>query len=684
MAPRQPRASLRRRTASALTTVGALLAAGMVVAPAAQALGTQTSWLEAAYNATSIGDSGASNADFDGLGGYFIRDLMADVPALTPGADNTLPGDASMHYVLGGTVPGVFDSVVGKSQSNDVSATLGHATKIAFIGAASIATQTSDVILGYADGTSQTVSVTLTDWCSDAPAGGNSSLGRTPKRWFQGSEQALSCGLWYTPTTTLRTTSTLASITWPQNQNFHVFAVATDATPAVLPVSGTVTLPASIGVGHAVALDPQDLPGSDLEGVTYGYTWKVDGTAVSTSAGYVVHEADLGKALTVTVTAHRSGYVPASVTSAPVTVQAGFQAVTAPQVEGTAGIGETLTIGQGQYTETGVTEAYQWYADGVPVPGATSSSLVVAYAQTGKDLTVRVTASKPGFGSLVRETGVVAVPQAPALTGGTPRVSGTPTVGATLTATPGSYSLPGVSVAYQWLRDGAAIAGAAGSTYVLTQADAGTRVSVRAVGTKALYDPLVTVSAPTAVVGGGKIGVTRGPAVSGTAAVGSRLSVVPGVYSVPGVKATYQWLRGSAAIPGATGATYTARPADKGARLSLRTTVVRTGFTTLTLTSGATAPVKAGKIVVRKKPKIKGKAKVGKKLKATKGKYTPGGVKIAYRWLRNGKAIKGASKKTYKVSAKDARKKLSVRVKVKKAGYKKVKVTSKKTAKAKR
>jgi len=668
----------------AITTAGALLAAGMVAAPAAQALGTQVSWLEAAYNGSSIGDSGASNADFDGLGGYFIRDLMADVPALTPGADNTLPGDASMHYVLGGTVPGAFDSVVGKSQTNDVSATLGHATKIAFIGAASIASQTSDVVLGYADGTSQTVSVTLTDWCSDTPAGGNSSLGRTPKRWFQGSEQNLSCGLWYTPTTTLRTSSTLASITWPQNQNFHVLAVATDATPAVLPVTGSVTLPGSIGVGHAVAVDPDDLPGSDLEGVTYGYTWKIDGDPVSTSAGYVVHEADLGKQLTVTVTAHRSGYVPASVTSAAVTVQAGFQAVTAPQVEGTAGIGETLTITPGQYTETGVTEAYQWYADGVAVPGATSAGLVVAYAQTGKDVTVRVTASKPGFGNLVRETGVVAVPQAPALTGGTPSVSGTPTVGATLTASPGTYSLPGVSVSYQWLRDGAVIAGATGSAYVLTQADAGTRVSVRAVGTKALYDPVTTVSAPSALVGGGTIGVTRAPAISGGAKVGVRLSVVAGAYSVPGVTATYQWLRGGAVIAGATGSAYTLQPADKGKRISLRTTVARAGFTTLTLTSGSTAPVKKGKIVVKKKPKVKGKAKVGKKLKATKGKYTPAGVKVTYKWLRNGKVIKGAGKKAYKVSSKDAGKKLSVRVKVKKAGYKKAKVTSKKTSKVKR
>ena len=94
--------------------------------------------------------------------------------------------------------------------------------------------------------------------------------------------------------------------------------------------------------------------------------------------------------------------------------------------------------------------------------------------------------------------------------------------------------------------------------------------------------------------------------------------------------------------------------------------------------------VKAATIKAAKKPKVKGTAKVGKTLKATKGTYKPKKVKVSYQWLRGKKAVKGATKKTYKVTAKDAGKKLSVRVTAKKSGLKKVKVTSKKTARVKR
>jgi len=683
MASPKPRAAARRRTTLAIGTVAAFLVAGAAVVPPAQAAGTNVSWLEAAFNQTSIGDSGAGNANFDGQNGYFIRSLMNGVPTLAPGVDSTIPTDASLHYVLGGATAGVADSIVGKGQTTDVAGTLKTATKIAFVGAASIANQTSDVRLNYADGQSTTISVTLTDWCSGSGAGDNTSLGRTAKRWYNNTEQTLSCGLWYTSTKALRTGTTLESITWPNNSNFHVFAIASDGQPAALTVSGTISLPASVGVGNPVAVDEAELPAADVPGVTHSYAWKVDGAVVSTSAGYVVHEADLGKPLTVTVTAHRSGYVPASVTSAPVTVQAGFQAATAPQVEGTAAIGETLSVAPGEYTETGVTEAYQWLVDGSPITGATSSSLVVAYAQTGKAVSVRVTASKAGFGSLVRTTQPVSVATATALTATPPTVTGAARVGATLTATPGTYSLPGVTVAYQWLRGGTAIAGATGSSYVATQADAGTRLSVRTVGTLALYEPLTSVSAATATIEGGTISVTRAPAVSGSAKVGSTLSVKAGAYSPAGTTVRYQWLRGGAVIKGATSTSYTLVAADKGKAVSVRTSVTKTGFTTLTLTSKATVKVKAGKIVTKTKPKVSGKTKVGKKLKVTKGKYSPAKVKVTYRWLRGGKAIKGATKASYTLKKADRRKKISVKVTVKASGYTTLKVTTKKTAKVK-
>jgi hypothetical protein len=81
-----------------------------------------------------------------------------------------------------------------------------------------------------------------------------------------------------------------------------------------------------------------------------------------------------------------------------------------------------------------------------------------------------------------------------------PQVSGAASIGSTLTATPGAWNTKGLSFGYQWLRDGAPIAGATGTSYVLGAADVGTRVSMRVTATKATRAPGVATSTATAPV----------------------------------------------------------------------------------------------------------------------------------------------------------------------------------------
>ena len=64
--------------------------------------------------------------------------------------------------------------------------------------------------------------------------------------------------------------------------------------------------------------------------------------------------------------------------------------------------------------------------------------------------------------------------------------------------------------------------------------------------------------------------------------------------------------------------------------------------------------------VVSGQAKIKGKAVVGKKLKASAKGWGPAGVTFTYQWLRNGKVVKGATGKAYKLKSKDKGKKISV------------------------
>jgi len=79
------------------------------------------------------------------------------------------------------------------------------------------------------------------------------------------------------------------------------------------------------------------------------------------------------------------------------------------------------------------------------------------------------------------------------------------------------------------------------------------------------------------------------------------------------------------------------------------------------------------------KASIQGRAVVGATLKSVVTGTTPIGTKYKYQWFANGKAIKGATKKDFVVTAAQMGKTLQVRVTVSKKYYKTVKLTSAKT-----
>ncbi|GAA1850279.1 metallophosphoesterase family protein [Myceligenerans crystallogenes] len=69
---------------------------------------------------------------------------------------------------------------------------------------------------------------------------------------------------------------------------------------------------------------------------------------------------------------------------------------------------------------------------------------------------------------------------------GTPTVSGTPRVGHTLTADPGTWN-PAPAFTYQWLSNGSPVSGATGRTWTLPRNQRGDQVSVRVTGTLTGY-----------------------------------------------------------------------------------------------------------------------------------------------------------------------------------------------------
>jgi hypothetical protein len=83
-----------------------------------------------------------------------------------------------------------------------------------------------------------------------------------------------------------------------------------------------------------------------------------------------------------------------------------------------------------------------------------------------------------------------------------PQVSGTPVIGSTLTATDGTWNLPGLTFTRQWLRNGAPIAGASGSSYTTGAADVGAQLSVAVTASKPGKEPLTATSSATAPITG--------------------------------------------------------------------------------------------------------------------------------------------------------------------------------------
>ncbi len=68
-----------------------------------------------------------------------------------------------------------------------------------------------------------------------------------------------------------------------------------------------------------------------------------------------------------------------------------------PSIAGSPVVGSVLTASPGTWSESGVTFAYQWRADGTKIAGAAQPTLALTAAQLGRRITVLVTATKTGF-----------------------------------------------------------------------------------------------------------------------------------------------------------------------------------------------------------------------------------------------------------------------------------------------
>jgi fibronectin-binding autotransporter adhesin len=195
-----------------------------------------------------------------------------------------------------------------------------------------------------------------------------------------------------------------------------------------------------------------------------------------------------------------------------------------PTIEGPTAnpfVGDTLRATTGTWTGSPTKYAYQWdRCDAVgdrrncaPITGATSSTYRVQKADVDHTLRVRVTATNAD-GSATKDskgTGVVADNTAPKNTA-RPQVTGSATVGSTLTATTGTWT-GATTYSFQWQQCSSGgnnctdIAGSTGRTYGVRSADVGHELRVEVTATNRFGSSKAT-SPFTDVVSGGSTTTT--------------------------------------------------------------------------------------------------------------------------------------------------------------------------------
>ena len=182
----------------------------------------------------------------------------------------------------------------------------------------------------------------------------------------------------------------------------------------------------------------------------------------------------------------------------------------APAVSGTVKIGSTQTVTNGTWSNTPTTYGYQWQksADGIlwsDISGATAATYEPTFDVA--NLLVRVNVSAGNAVDTATVTSAVIQSFLPPQATVIPVVTGTKTVGQTLTSSAGTWPSTSSGYSYQWQRSSdngvswSNIVGATASTYVLVAGDAGyqirSQVSLTAnSGSSSAYSLATTAVAP--------------------------------------------------------------------------------------------------------------------------------------------------------------------------------------------
>ncbi|MCW2801064.1 MAG: hypothetical protein JWQ70_2536 [Aeromicrobium sp.] len=340
----------------------------------------------------------------------------------------------------------------------------------------------------------------------------------------------------------------------------------------------------------------------------------------------------------------------------------------APVVTGTPKVGSKLTASTGSWSPSPDSYTYSWLLDGDAISGATSKTYKPTASQVGHKISAAVTALRTSYPTTKAVSKTVTVAPGALTTSEPPTISGTPQVGQTLTASPGTWSPSDATYAYQWKLGGDSVSGATDPTWTPGPDAVGKTVTVGVTATKAGYTDVNDTSSATEAVATGPLTTSVKPAITGAAQVGSTLTATPGTWSKTGLTYDYQWKADGNTIDGATASTYKPGASDIDHKVTVTVTAAKTGYGPNKSTSSATDTVIPGTFTMSAAPSITGTAKVGSKLTLESGTWSHSPT-LTYSWLADGTTIDGATGTTFVPTASEVGKRITARVSAARSGF---------------
>ena len=423
-------------------------------------------------------------------------------------------------------------------------------------------------------------------------------------------------------------------------------ALTSDATAVVAAATrpnnlatGAPTISGAAQVGEALTADTSGIDDDDgLDNPTFSYQWiRNDGTTDSdiqdaTASTYTLTVDDSGKTIRVRVSFTDDlgyGEILTSAATAEVTAGSNSTATGLPTITGTLEVLQTLRaqtsgIGDDDGLDN-VSFEYQWVAlDGgleYDIQGATGPTYTLRSAELGKTIKVRVSFDDDlGYKEILTSAATAEVTAGSNQTAtGLPTITGTTEVLQALTAHTSSIEdedgLDHVSFEYQWVAvDGGVetdIPGATTAIYNLVAAYRNNTIKVRvSFDDDRGYRETLTSAATEEVSPAPNTPATGSPTIRGSWAVLQVLTAsTAGIADENGVESgsfTYQWLAVDGGvdteIEGATNPAYRLSSAEQGKAIKVRVGFIDNGGNEETLTSAATATVRADRVGRRSCP----------------------------------------------------------------------------------